>query len=364
MKKNKITIQPLHSTKCMKNCIYLHYLILFLLLLDCTPKEVITYEKEQLISPVNTLLQAISIVNESIVWVSGHDASLVRSLDSGQSWELFQHPTADSLQFRDLYAFDENKVILMSAGPGERSRIYTFLAPDFWQENFVMKDSLGFLDCIDFWDEKRGIAYGDAIDSYPYILLTKDGGYTWFRADTSNMPKAGKGEGGFAASGTCVTTGENGKAWIATGAAGNARILLTEDFGESWQATESPLVKGEAAGNTSVSFVGDTGFLTGGDLLKGNEYTENCAFSENGGKSWKLTNQPKTKGAFYGGALTKVGDQFIAFACGPKGIDYTMDQGQTWKNLDTLNYWAINFKSEIGYATGTDGKILKISLRE
>ncbi|MEO1256960.1 MAG: hypothetical protein AAFY41_19045, partial [Bacteroidota bacterium] len=185
----------------------------------------------------------------------------------------------------------------------------------------------------------------------------------WNRADTTNMPKAGKGEGGFAASGTCVTTGENGKAWIAMGASGNCRFLMSEDYGATWRSVESPLVTGEAAGNTSVSFTQDIGIVTGGDLMKPNEYSENCAFSTDGGDSWKLTNRPQTKGAFYGSAIANIEDHIFAFISGPNGIDYTSDMGNTWITLDTLNYWAISMKNKKGYAAGRGGKILKISLQ-
>ena len=315
---------------------------------------------ERLTSPTTSLLQAISIVDETTVWISGHQGSFVRSADAGKSWELFQHPTGDTLQFRDIHAFSESKVILMSAGPGALSRMFTFVAPDSWEENFVMADPLGFLDCIDFWDDQNGIAYGDAIDNYPYILLTSDGGQSWKRADTTQMPFAGKGEGGFAASGTCVTTGEDGKAWIATGAGGSARIILTEDYGKTWNAIESPLVKGDAAGNTSISMIGNVGLVTGGDLTKPEEYSDNCAFTFDSGNQWSLASQPKTKGAFYGGALARAGDDYFAFVCGPKGIDYSSNFGESWENLDTLNYWAVSFAGKVGYASGTGGKISKI----
>lgn len=340
----------------------LSFSISLILLVSCAQKPTVL-QAEQLNSPTSALLQAVSIVDNNTVWISGHEGSFIRSLNSGENWELFKHPTGDTLQFRDIHAFDENNAILMSAGPGPLSRIFTFEAPDLWQEAFVMKDSLGFLDCIDFWDAKRGIAYGDAIDEFPYILLTTDGGQSWTRADSSEMPKAGKGEGGFAASGTCVTTEDNGIAWIATGASGNCRFLITSNYGESWKEVDSPLVTGDAAGNTSVSFIGDVGFVTGGDLLKPNDYTDNTAFSKDGGITWSLGNQPQTIGAFYGSALTQINDQTFAFACGPKGLDYSKDFGQTWTTLDSLNYWAVGVKGNIGYASGTEGKILRISLQ-
>ncbi|SNS50851.1 Uncharacterized protein SAMN05421640_0445 [Ekhidna lutea] len=335
---------------------------LFLTMIGCTQKP-IQPQIEPLDSPTSSLLQAISIVNENTTWISGHDATFVLTKDGGESWELFNHPTGDSLQFRDVHGFNNEKAVLMTAGSGPLSRILTFTAPDQWEENFVMQDSLGFLDCIDFWDDQRGIAYGDAIDNYPYILLTYDGGKSWNRADSTNMPKTGKGEGGFAASGTCVTTGENGKAWIATGAGGNCRFLITGDYGQSWKEINSPLISGDAAGNTSVSFVGDIGVVTGGDLMIADDYTENCAFSEDSGATWNLSNQPQTRGAFYGSAITKMDGQIFAFACGPKGLDYTSDIGQTWNTLDTLNYWALSMKGSFGFATGTEGKILRISLQ-
>lgn len=333
-----------------------------ILMLGCASPP-ITPTVQPLESPTSALLQAISVVNEKTVWISGHEGTFVRSVDQGKNWELFKHPTGDTLQFRDIHAFDDNNIVLMSAGPGPLSRIFSFQAPDQWQENFVMEDSLGFLDCIDFWDDKRGIAYGDAIDKYPYILLTSDGGLTWSRADSTEMPFAGKGEGGFAASGTCVTTGENGKAWIATGAGGNSRFLITADYGQTWDEVDSPLVTGEAAGNTSISFVDEVGVVTGGDLLKPSDYTENNAFSTDNGSTWRLGNQPKTTGAFYGSAIAKVNNQVFAFACGPNGLDVSDDLGESWSTLDTLNYWAVSMFDNIGYASGKGGKILRISLQ-
>lgn len=324
--------------------------------------QVNTPKLEQLNSPTTSLVQAISIVDDKTVWISGHQASVVRSLNQGQTWELFQHPTGDTLQFRDIYAFDEEKAILMSAGPGPLSRLFTFQAPDKWEENFMMQDSMGFLDCIDFWDSQNGIAYGDAIDNYPYILLTQNGGQSWSRADTTGMPKAREGEGGFAASGTCVTTGQNGNAWIATGAGGNARIISTKDYGRTWRVIDSPVEKGEFAGHTSISFQDEIGFITGGDLSRSDEYADNCAYSFDKGDSWTLSNHPQTKGAFYGGSLTFSQQRYFTFICSPKGIDYSVDFGKTWNNIDTANYWAITFAGNIGYASGTDGKILKITL--
>ena len=38
------------------------------------------------------------------------------------------------------------------------------------------------------------------------------------------------------------------------------------------------------------------GLITGGDLAITDEYTDNLAFSEDGGQTWTLTDHPVTKG--------------------------------------------------------------------
>lgn len=334
------------------------YFFPLLIIVGCsTPRLPIITEQQV---GTEALLQAISIVDENTVWLSGHNATFVRTSDGGASWDVFKHPTGDSLQFRDVHAFDANNIVLMSAGPGPQSRIFKVKDGKDWTETFVMPDSLGFLDCISFWDDQRGVAYGDAIDKFPYILLTQDGGQSWSRVDGSRLPRAGSGEGGFAASGSCVTTGENGAAWIATGAGGTARILRTEDYGKTWRTFYSPIVTGDAAGHTAVSFYDNlNGFATGGDLAISDAYTANCIYTTDGGEKWSVVAQPKTKGAFYGGAYTNE----ITLACGPNGMDYSLDNGKSWTQLDTANYWAVSMHSSgTGWASGKGGRVVRISL--
>ena len=72
-----------------------------------------------------------------------------------------------------------------------------------------------------------------------------------------------------------------------------------------------------------------------------------------GGKNWDLSSNPVTKGAFYGADLLKVEESFWSFVCGPNGIDYSEDLGKSWVNLDTANYWAVDFaQNNTGWAVG------------
>ena len=98
-----------------------------------------------------------------------------------------------------------------------------------------------------------------------------------------------------------IYTVVEGTAWIGTGSNGNARILKTTDYGQSWESFETPIIKGESAGITGVHFINENqGFITGGDLAITDEYTDNVAFSQDGGQTWKLKhNHPVTKGLFF-----------------------------------------------------------------
>lgn len=335
--------------------------ILALVTIACQPKPY-NVSKEILNPGTTALLQAISIVDPQTVWISGHQATFLRTTDAGKNWQVFQYSPIDSLQFRDIHAISADQIILMSAGPGAMSRIFKFHVDRGFEQTYLMEDSLGFLNTIEFWDNQTGLAFGDSFNGQLFVLKTTDGGDSWQRIDPNKLPAAGEGEGGFAASGTCISTQPAGKAWIATGAGGNARILFTPDFGETWEEFQTPMVKGPAAGTTSIHMISDQlGTIVGGDLSVKDDYTKNTAVTFDGGKTWTLTGFPQTKGAFYGSDLISTGDNYLWMACGPNGIDYSQNLGQTFQTLDSLNYWAVDLhESGFGYATGTNGRILKI----
>ncbi|MEO9475556.1 MAG: hypothetical protein ABJG41_08475 [Cyclobacteriaceae bacterium] len=340
-------------------------LILPLLLIasGCGPTREVSVSTTALTANTSSLLQAVSFVDDQTAWVSGHQATFCRTLDRGETWEVFTHPS-DTLQFRDLHAFSDDQVLLMSAGPGASSRImlYDHGIRQF-QELYVMPHEEGFLNTIEFWDDSNGLAFGDSFNGELFVMRTKNGGQSWKRIDPKKLPAAGQGEGGFAASGTCITTKNGGEAFIGTGANGNSRILHTTDYGDSWEEIESPLVKGEIAGIFSIRMAGDMGLIAGGDLNQPNEYTKNIGMSTDAGKSWQLSGFPNTKGTLYGSSITPIGSKHFIAVCGPKGLDYTTTLGEKWITLDSANYWAVGtHDSGTGYAVGTEGRILRITI--
>jgi photosystem II stability/assembly factor-like uncharacterized protein len=314
-------------------------------------------------SGTDVLLQAVSAVDENIVWVSGHGGTWARTLDGGATWTARVMEGADTLQFRDVHALDADRAWLLSAGSGELSRIYrTQDGGETWELQFLNPEPEGFYDCLEFRDEEHGIVYGDAVDGELRILRTRDGGNTWEYTRSLDIPPALAGEGGFAASGTCVALGPGGRAWIGTGAADTARVLATLDEGRTWTAVTAPLPAGEAAGIFTVAFRDSLhGVILGGDLARPDEHTDNVAVTSDGGASWSLAGRPVLPGAVYGAAYVSGAPTPTLVAVGPHGADWSADEGATWSRADTVAYWGLDIASPAaGWLVGPEGRIVRI----
>jgi len=317
------------------------------------------------VSGTTELLQAISIVDEQTVWVSGHGATYTRTFDGGETWQAAILPGAEGLQFRDVHAVDAQTAYLMSAGPGDASRVYkTTDGGESWVLQHTNPDAEGFYDCMDFWDPEHGALYGDSVDGSVVILTTSDGGETWARVAAESLPAALSGEGGFAASGTCLVAGPEGRAWIGTGAATPARVLRSEDRGRTWVATETPIVSASSAGITSVSFRDAmNGMVVGGEISNHEGRFDNVAVTSDGGRTWVLAGRPAMSGAAYGSSYVPGAPTPTVVIVGPSGADYSLDDGATWMRLDSLPYWAVSFASpSAGWAVGPEGRITKLEL--
>src|SRR5690348_1023084 len=209
------------------------------------------------VSHTTALLQAVSAVSDSVVWIAGHGATWARTVDGGRTWEPGTMPGPDSiLQFRDVYAVDAATAYLLAGGLGERSRIYkTSDAGRSWQLQFVSHDSAAFYDCLDFWDATHGIAVSDAIERRLIIIRTEDGGAHWQRVPDDGIPPAPPGEGAFAASGTCLVVRRPAEAWIGAGGdSSGERVYHSIDGGRHWSAARAPLVTGRATGIATLAF--------------------------------------------------------------------------------------------------------------
>jgi photosystem II stability/assembly factor-like uncharacterized protein len=299
--------------------------------------------------------RGLCVVSPDVAWVSGTMGAYARTSDRGKTWSVGTVPGAEKLDFRDVKAFRATTAYLLSAGPGDASRIYkTSDGGKSWVMQFKCADPAAFFDAIAFWDETNGIALGDPIDGRFQLIVTDDGGASWKPLAAKTLPPALPGESAFAASGTCLVARGEADAWFATGGAKSARVFHSKDRGRSWEATETPVAAGAAsAGIFSIAFRDkDHGMIVGGDYRKPDDVGATAAVTSDGGKTWA----PLDKRLPYRSAVAWAKDRWVAV--GTSGSHVSQDDGDSWTLLDRENYNSVGFTpTGEGWAVGPKGQI-------
>jgi photosystem II stability/assembly factor-like uncharacterized protein len=301
--------------------------------------------------------RGLSVVSANCTWVSGTKGTCARTTDGGKTWSVATVPGAEKLDFRDVEAFSDTVAYLLSAGPGDASRIYkTVDGGKSWTMQFRSTDPAAFFDAIAFWDEKNGIALGDPVKGRFQLIVTVDGGAHWTPLAAKDLPLALPSEGAFAASGTCLVTRGEKDVWFATGGAKVARVFHSTDRGEHWEVSETPIMAGaESAGIFSIAFR-DTqhGMVVGGDYRKPNDLGATVATTSDGGKTWTLLDKTLP----YRSCVAWGNDRWVVV--GTSGSNVSRDDGATWKVLDRENYNSVGLTSGgKGWAVGPKGRIAR-----
>jgi photosystem II stability/assembly factor-like uncharacterized protein len=303
--------------------------------------------------------RGLCVVSPTVAWVSGTEGTFARTTDGGTTWSVGTVPGAEKLDFRDVKAFGEATAYLLSAGPGDASRIYkTTDGGKSWAKQFQSADPVAFFDALAFWDEKNGIALGDPVKGSFQLIITADGGAHWQPLAAKTLPSALSGEGAFAASGTCLITHGDKDAWFATGGAGKARLFHSRDRGQNWEVSETPIAAGvESAGIFSIAFRDpQQGMIVGGDYKKPDAAGATAAVTSDGGKTWVLLDKQLP----FRSAVAWAKDRWVAV--GTSGSDVSLDNGATWKPLDREKYNSVGFSANgEGWAVGPKGRIAKFA---
>jgi photosystem II stability/assembly factor-like uncharacterized protein len=304
-------------------------------------------------------LRGLCAVSAEVAWVSGTKGTYGRTTDAGKTWSVRTVPGAANLDFRDVEAFGEATAYLLSAGPGDSSRIYkTEDGGTIWRLQFTNPDREAFFNAMAFWDDKNGIALGDPVKGQFQLIVTEDGGKNWKRLSGINLPPALPNEGAFAASGTCLVSYGKEDVWFCTGGAKTARVFHSSDRGQNWTVSKTPVVAGTAsAGIFSIAFRDrNHGMIVGGDYRKPSESGATAAVTSDGGKTWKLLDSPFC----YRSGVAWAKDRWVVV--GTLGSDVSLDDGATWKPLDRANYNSVAFASTgEGWAVGPKGRIARLA---
>ncbi|MDQ3997214.1 MAG: hypothetical protein M3303_09375 [Gemmatimonadota bacterium] len=309
-------------------------------------------------------LRGLGVVSERVVWASGTRGTVIRTTDGGATWRVTTVPGADSLDFRDIEAFDERRAYVLSIGNGSASRIYkTVDGGATWSLQFSNPDTAAFYDCFDFWSAERGLAVSDPVRGRFRVIGTSDGGASWTELTPARIPPAIPGEAAFAASGTCLVVGRPDDVWIASGAGREARVYRSGTGGISWQVAATPIRREMASrGIFSIAFADrQRGVVVGGDYQNPSDTVSNVALTEDGGATWRLA---RGRPLGYRSAVSYVPgtDGRMLVAVGTSGSDYSTDGGETWTPVDTAAFNSVAFaagRATAGWAVGPNGRVAR-----
>jgi len=317
----------------------------FLLTISCskeyTPRNIDTIEIQEF-KMDSTSIRSIQVTDSATVHYAGSKGDFGFTADGGKSWSTKHITYQDSIipHFRSLAKNGDAFFALSIANPAllyKFSQTKTALV-------YTESHEKVFYDALQFFDDSiHGIAVGDPIEDCASIILTSDGGTTWSKISCTDLPEFTEGEAFFAASNTNIKT-IGSTVWIASGGE-KARILKSDDFGETWQIFETPIIQGDGPqGIYSIDFADkNNGIAIGGDYSKPTANKANKAITKDGGKTWTLVadNQNPTYKSCVQYVPNTNGKE--VFAVGFTGVSFSNDSGNTWKEVSKDSYYTIQF---------------------
>jgi hypothetical protein len=330
----------------MKKIITLH--IIFLSTLFSLNAQTV----KLLTSGTKTSLRGLSVVSNNVIWASGSNGMVARSIDAGQTWKWITVKGFEKTDFRDIEAFDDKTAIIM----GIDSPAYilkTIDAGQTWKTVYQNNTKGMFLDAMDFKSNKNGIVVGDPINGKFFIARTNDGGNTWQEDAFDKFPIADRGEACFASSGTNIRLLNNHKYFLVSGG-------LSSHFFYNGMPMQLPILQGkESTGANSVAFKNaKMVIVVGGDFSSKDTTTKNCYISKNAGKTWL---QPAKSPSGYRSCIEYFyGDTWLT--CGLNGVDISLDNGLNFNQISKESFHVCK-KTKYGnsvFFAGANGKIGKI----
>jgi photosystem II stability/assembly factor-like uncharacterized protein len=313
---------------------------------------------DTLISGQKTSLRGMSVVNDNVIWVSGSNGMVGKSVNGGKSWRWYQVKNFDTADFRDIEAFDATNAVVMVVG----EPAYILRTSDGggnWKVVYENKTKGMFLDGMEFWNSESGIVIGDPIGGRLFIARTFDGGYSWRAIPEQYRPGASEGEAIFAASGTSIRALDRDEAVFVTG--GTTSHMYIRD-----QKIKLPILQGKnSTGAFSVAVWdhkkrngGKKMIVVGGDYAADSVSSANSFYTTDRGQTWKASVQPP-KG--YKSCVEYITEDEV-IACGTSGVDYSTDGGQTWTQISKEPYH-VCIKAKDGktvYLAGSRGRIARL----
>ena len=310
-----------------------------------------------------TSLRGLSVVNDNVLWASGSNGTVARSVDGGKTFQWLTVAGYEQRDFRDVEAFDSNTAIVMAVAE-PAIILKTKDGGKSWKKVFEDTTKGMFLDAIDFVDQDTGVVVGDPINGKIYMASTKDGGDTWQNITEGKqwilkqtLLSVDTGEAMFASSGTNVKLIDYKRyydmphCFYITGGSKSSLIFSSK--------TRLPLIQGkESQGANSIAISIINMVIVGGDFANDKDTTGNCVMTNDFGKTWL---HPQTPPHGYRSCVEFI-NQNKLITCGTSGVDISNDGGNNWTLISTESFHVCQ-KAKNGNAVflaGRDGRIAKL----
>lgn len=296
--------------------------------------------------------RGLSVVSNKVVWVSGSAGTVGRSIDAGETWEWLKVKGFETIDFRDIEAFDDKTAVIMGVG----APAYILRTTDGgknWQTVYENKDSLMFLDAMEFWNINSGIVLGDPIDGRIFIARTFDGGKTWQPLPFQYRPLAAKGEACFASSGSNIVKLTKKEAIFVTGGL-ESNVFIRD------KKIKLPIIQGtESTGANAIAVKNKKTFMVvGGDFNKKNDNTLNAFITHDAGVNFKA---PATGPDGYRSSVLYAGKN-TWMTTGLNGVDISIYDAQHFKKISNESFHVIKKakKGKAVFLSGGRGHIGKL----
>jgi photosystem II stability/assembly factor-like uncharacterized protein len=300
-------------------------------------------------------IRGLSVVDDQVVWVSGSNGRVGRSLDGGRTWKWMVVTDFEKRDFRDIEAFDKDTAIIMAiAEPA--NILKTTDGGNTWKTVYENKTTGMFLDAMEFFNNKSGAVIGDPINGKFFIARTYDKGDTWKESSIDKVAAADSGEACFASSGTNIRKLYKENFCFISGGR-KAHYLISGYFeplpvtqGTSSTGANSIAVWNPEDKNTNQFLV-----VVGGDYANDTVKTNNCFSSTNAGKTWTAPAEPPHG---YRSCVEFINQKQL-ITCGTPGVDVSTDSGRNWKLISKESFHVCRKakKGSAVFLAGAGGRI-------
>jgi photosystem II stability/assembly factor-like uncharacterized protein len=316
---------------------------------------------ESLQEGTKSSLRGLSVVSDDVIWCSGSNGMVGKSVDGGLSFRWIQVKGYEKRDFRDVEAFDSSTAIIMAVAE-PAIILKTSDGGLSWRKVFEDTTTGMFLDAMDF-DGKNGVVVGDPIQNKVFLAGTSDFGDTWqVVKKKSNGTSMLQGEAFFASSGSNIIMKKlkqtNNKFVYVSG--GIFSRLFIGDI-----CLPLPLQSGKnstGANAIDISPSGKTGIIVGGDFSNDKlSDSSSVLISFENGVQLSFSQTPLNG---YKSSVSFVSENDVV-ACGTSGIDFSTDHGLNWKKISTVGFHVVK-KSKKGkdvFFAGANGKLGKLNMK-